>query len=52
MTVEQAYQLSKVPPPQVGAVRENVKRRSVSSAAVDAVLPLLSPPLRAAVELI
>ena len=48
---EQVHQLSIVPPPQSGTVRENTKRKAVPRQLVDAVLPFLSPPLRATVEL-
>jgi integrase len=47
-----AASLSLVAPPARGAVRENGKRKPVARSAVEVVLPALSPPLRAASELI
>lgn len=51
-TAEQCYALSLVDPPPPGAVREPKKRRGVLWQTVAAVLPHLTPPVRAAAELL
>lgn len=47
-----AAALTLVPPPAAGTVKEKKRRPGVTRAAVDAAIPHLSPPLRAAVELL